>query len=270
MEFLDEIITGLGKAKTLLGKPHSRSLSWEHCYKRFFDRFSDSSSSASRPSIDDLTIHLAFYLASWGMYRGSAFVLHYDYKIHEEAVKEILKEDYKLLRGCRWDTLSEKKKEHCLDLLFNEDGLVDKIRKHYIDFQKKLDPPVSEPDTGTESFGDKGQSTSTEGGGSEGKEATVTPSDTLVSKILLGTLGCVPAYDRMVKKALIHGKKDRGLSDFVGTFNRKSLQALIEYCRNYRELLNTQIDEISSCTHGIQYPLMKVMDMGLWEIGLTL
>lgn len=57
-----------------------RYLSWEHCYKAFGN---------SGNSVDYLALHLAFYLASWGMYRGSTTLLQKDYKVHYEVVKFI-------------------------------------------------------------------------------------------------------------------------------------------------------------------------------------
>ncbi|VEJ05791.1 Uncharacterised protein [Campylobacter lari] len=33
---------------------------------------------------------LSFYLASWGMYRGSSFLLRYDYKIYKTILEELL------------------------------------------------------------------------------------------------------------------------------------------------------------------------------------
>lgn len=57
-----------------------RYLSWEHCYKAFGN---------SENSIDYLALHLAFYLASWGMYRGSTTLLKKDYKVHYKVVELI-------------------------------------------------------------------------------------------------------------------------------------------------------------------------------------
>ena len=48
---------------------NGRSRSWEHCYRVFRDARTDPS-----PDYDYLSLHLAFYLASWGMYRGSSAV----------------------------------------------------------------------------------------------------------------------------------------------------------------------------------------------------
>lgn len=57
-----------------------RYLSWEHCYEAFGN---------PNNSIDYLALHLAFYLASWGMYRGSTKLLQKDYKIHIPIVEYI-------------------------------------------------------------------------------------------------------------------------------------------------------------------------------------
>jgi hypothetical protein len=56
--------------------PHDRMLSWDHCYA-FFHRLPQSPSAAQ---IDEAALQLAFYLASYGMYRGSTVLLQKDYK----------------------------------------------------------------------------------------------------------------------------------------------------------------------------------------------
>ena len=67
---------------------NNRYQSWKHCYEAFGDITKDN---------DYLALHLGFYLASWGMYRGSTGLLQKDYKIHIGAVK-IVKEYHKDLR----------------------------------------------------------------------------------------------------------------------------------------------------------------------------
>ena len=66
MEAIDELISA---AQTFYddarASENGRSRSWEHCYRVFRDVRSDPS-----PDYDHLSLHLAFYLASWGMYRG--------------------------------------------------------------------------------------------------------------------------------------------------------------------------------------------------------
>jgi hypothetical protein len=44
---------------------YSRYNSWKYCYEVFGDK-------TKHRDIDYLALHLGFYLASWGMYRGSA------------------------------------------------------------------------------------------------------------------------------------------------------------------------------------------------------
>src|SRR5258708_798666 len=55
-----------------------RYRSWEHCY-RFFRDVKSSGMPAHR---DHAALHLGFYLASWGMYRGPSFLLKHDYTVH--------------------------------------------------------------------------------------------------------------------------------------------------------------------------------------------
>ena len=69
-------------------------------------------------------------------------------------------------------------------------------------------------------------------------------SDTLITKILLGTLGCVPAYDRFYKESV----KKHHISS--GNYNKKSV------CR---------VAKFSECR--IEYPPMKLMDMCFWQDG---
>ena len=71
---------------------HGRYLSWIHC----FNVFKENRFSANMQTYDYLALHLAFYLASWGMYRGSSFLLQKDYKIHIPVVKMLLERKEKI------------------------------------------------------------------------------------------------------------------------------------------------------------------------------
>ena len=62
-------------------KPYQRYNSWNHCYEAFVTLKDEKL----------LSLHLGFYLASWGMYRGSSKLLNRDYLVHVEAVKIIKK-----------------------------------------------------------------------------------------------------------------------------------------------------------------------------------
>lgn len=69
-----------------------RFASWDYCYglaQCMYARKKDLTDS----DYDYMALNLAFYLASWGMYRGSSFLLDKSYKIHIEPVKFIFSED---------------------------------------------------------------------------------------------------------------------------------------------------------------------------------
>src|SRR5260370_16773812 len=75
---------------------HHRYRSWEHCYQFF---------SANPTDIDLASLHLAFYLASWGMYRGSSFLLQKDYQVHRPVVEEVMKPKYAPIRAITLQSL---------------------------------------------------------------------------------------------------------------------------------------------------------------------
>ena len=73
--------------------PNHRYRSWEHCFVHFQQRAGFSASQ----HIDLAALHLAFYLASWGMYRGSSVLLRKDYTIHRAVVAKLLEPAYSSL-----------------------------------------------------------------------------------------------------------------------------------------------------------------------------
>lgn len=180
--------------------------SWEHCFDYFEDIIDH----------DKACLHLAFYLASWGMYRGSGFLLQKDYKIFEPIVDIIL--SYKHLRD--------------FSLKADEQPAIRDI------FNLKKELMIAIPAAVGEARN---------------------PSDTLITKIMLGTLGCVPAYDRYV----VGGLGRCGLKH--KSFREKSLLEIIAFGR--RE--TNEIQEIKKTIkqNGIEYTDMKILDMYFWEIG---
>lgn len=83
---------------------NGRYRSWEYCYSHFIK-----ARGSKDVDYDYLSLQLAFYLASWGMYRGSSFLLQKDYKIHIPVVKELLSDKYDTLAGIE-----------CSDLILNK------------------------------------------------------------------------------------------------------------------------------------------------------
>ena len=84
-------------------------------------------------------------------------------------------------------------------------------------------------------------------------------SSTLITKILMGTLGCVPAYDRY----FIDGIKDQKVSS--GNYGLKSLLNLVDFY----ELNIDRLEDVRKNlkVYDLQYPQMKLLDMGFWQIG---
>lgn len=200
-----------------MSDPHGRYLSWEHCYKAFLENRDANDEQA----IDHLALHLAFYLASWGMYRGSSFLLQKDYKVHIPVVKIIQEKKYDPLVGiCAKDLCKEQ------NLALLED-IGERICECY----------------------------AAEGPAIDGKVNAA--SDTLITKILLGTLGCVPAYDRYYKESV----KKYHISS--GKYNSDSVYRVAKfYCDHEDEFERLRL-ELSE--RRIEYPPMKLMDMCFWQ-----
>lgn len=201
---------------------HSRHKSWVHCHEAFSRHIGKP---PSEDEADSLALHLTAYLASWGMYRGSSFLLrNTDYQVHTPVVKMLCRNEYALLRN----TYSPEN----LDLLFQ---LRDEMKQYYIEQRKKLEEEWS------------------------GEEL----SDTLITKILLGTLGCTPAYDTYACMALVDLR-------LVGSFGKNSLKNIYGYYkenRNEFDALRAKASEMDGIT---EYPPMKVLDLCLWGYGYSL
>lgn len=198
--------------------------------------FYEARKNPERANVDNLSLHLAFYLASWGMYRGSSFLLQYDYTIHTSVVKEILKSEYSTLFGLECKELNNEQTSSLLKKLNSE------ISTIYNPFRLEL------------------------------KETEVTQdiSNILVSKVLLGTLGCVPAYDRFFVDAV---KKNKVTT---GNYNIASLQKLIKFYEEHQEKLENLRSEFlikyefDGEEKTLDYPQMKLLDIGFWKIGFDL
>ena len=126
---------------------NGRYRSWEHCYKCFYD-------ARNNPNCDYdyLSLQLAFYLASWGMYRGSSFLLQKDYRVHIPVVEELLKTQYDCLSGIECRDLKSRYVQEQLEKLslFMTDFYgtirkrVQRILKRYWDWQNFMKRTVTD------------------------------------------------------------------------------------------------------------------------------
>ena len=143
--------------------------------------------------------------------------------MHIPIVEIILEEKYEPLFGIAAEDLLEEDK---LDLL--EDVSV-RIRRAYADEQPSF----------------------------EG--VTNNATDTLVTKILLGTLGCVPAYDRYYVQAV------RQYNISAGGYDRRSVKDVAKYYLKHKDDFENVRMELSA--YGTEYPVMKIMNMCLWQVA---
>ena len=93
----------------------------------------------------------------------------------------------------------------------------------------------------------------------DGAKREVIPSSILVTKILLGTFGCIPAYDRYV----IEGLAECGIHPY--SFGKKSYSALLQFCRDHADELGAL--DIRTRSGKERYPGMKLLDMYFWVVG---
>lgn len=221
MDAIDELIDA---AQTFYddarANENGRSRSWEHCYRVFRDARTDPS-----PDCDYLSLHLAFYLASWGMYRGSCFLLQKDYKVLSPIVEEILKPEYDRLFGLA-----------CTD--FRNDDVRAQVTELYKFIALHFHPIRKEV---------------------PGHEVASPVSQVLIMKILMGTLGCVPAYDRFFVD---------GIKKYKVTTQEYSQNSLLKLVGFYEEH-NARLEEVRRGMRvgDLIYPQMKLLDMGFWQVG---
>ena len=191
-----------------------RYLSWEHCH----EAFKQHRQQQDEATIDYLCLHLAWYLASWGMLRNS-FLMQKDYKIHAPIVKQLYEEQWSQL----WDIEPKKMAD-----------------EFYANKIVRLCEAITTAYT---------------------KANVGTPTDTLLTKILLGTIGCVPAYDRYFKKAV---------SATGATTQHLTTKSITMLGRLYVDN-KTEFEALRQhCSRRVNYPPAKILDMCFFEYGVRL
>lgn len=198
--------------------PLKRGLSWNYCYN-FFQN--------NRPNKpiepDDLAcLHLGFYLASWGMYRGSGGLLKKNFNIYREIIRILFAEEFATLWEIGEDNnwLAANNQQQEVTNLFT--------------LKQRL-----------EAFFQQNQINNT-------------TWDTLITKLLLGTMGCAPAYDTYFTNGL------RNCNIRPLSFSQNSFANILNWCREHQNEINDVRQEIEEVQ---QYPLMKIVDMYFWRVG---
>lgn len=153
-------------------------------------------------------LHLGFYLACWGMLRGSSFLLEKSVRSYKNLIITISKMDPKL-----WE----------ID--------IDNYNKENIKLLLKCKQQIMD------SFGEENK-----------------PTDTLITKIMLGVFANVPAFDQYVKNSLK-----------IYDLNEKSLLKLKTFYDENKSIIDSfkifTFDFLTSDETDIIYTKAKLVDM---------
>jgi hypothetical protein len=198
---------------------HHRYRSWEHCYG-YFRQARERGLARER---DHAALQLAFYLASWGMYRGSSFLLQHTYTVHRGIIDLVAEKQF----DAPWST--------DLGASAGDTRFVPKVHDLIEGIRTAYRPFV--PATGS-----------------------AQPTDTLITKIILGTFGCLPACDRY----FVDGFKSQGFE--YSYLNDNLIGRLLRFCQSNLPQLREEQAGIERAS-GIRYPLMKLVDMYFWQLG---
>lgn len=223
---ISDVIKDIEKSQSAT---YHRGKSWEHCYV-FFRKYKKFRN--DNDLLDRAALHLGFFLASWGMLRGSSFLLQKDYKFYAPIVKTLIDSKYDRL----WDfVFSGESKKQNIDLLF--------------DLKEKLSTIITD---------------SNKTDGDNKKHET----DLIITKIIMATMGCIPSYDRYFKDGL---KKKIGLEKMkkgkFGNFNKNSFKNLLDLSEKDEELKKVYKEMCFIKGSGLKHPPMKLLDLYFWLLG---
>ncbi|MCF8373416.1 MAG: hypothetical protein K9H64_17490 [Bacteroidales bacterium] len=193
-------------------KPNDRYSSFDYCYNYF------RTTNDLTKDIEKSCLVLGFYLASWGMFRGSSFLLQKSVKHFEPAILCIATFDKSV-----WE----------IDVDCYDDNNIQTIIKIYKNIKICL--------------------------------INNNNSDlTLITKILLGVFGFIPAFDNNFCVAF------RAISDGQCGFRKLNIKSL-SFIKAFYESNKNTIDRLSSETYTtdfitgkkttINYPKAKIIDM---------
>ncbi len=207
-KLLDRFLEGRGKNKGR--KPDERYASFDFCYNHFYSFYKENrlSELADEKNLQTSCLQIGFYLASWGMMRGSSFLLEKSARNYKSLIIAISKMNPRL-----WEIDVENYDEENIPLL--------------LDCKQQIISELVKENR---------------------------PSDTLITKIMLGIFANVPAYDQYFRKSLgIH------------SFNKKSLLKIKDFYEEHKDVFNLfkihTFDFLTAKETSIVYTKAKLIDM---------
>lgn len=201
--------------------PTDRYASFDYCFN-YFQRHRHDPRALLGESLEFSCNQLGFYLASWGMLRGSTFLLGRSVK-HFIPLIELIASAPKEL----WELDVHKYDSAGLSLLMDWAARI----------RVALRPEGGRPNEGV-------------------------ASDILVTKVLLGVFGCVPAFDTYFRKGFGVSTFSKGSLRRVGTF-------YTSHADEIEGLRQPTLDFDTGRQSEILYTRAKVIDMGFFVAGAT-
>lgn len=196
-------------------KPAGAEPSWNYCYGWF---------NHDRSAPYDLRrdcLELGYYLANWGMFRGSGVLMTTNLAAWRPTI-DVITAHHEAMRR--------------VDLAGADDEWFDLERVY-----REL-----------------------------GRAIPGTPTATLVTKVMLGVWGCVPAMDTYAL-AGIRRHRERDGQRGIGTFNRRLYDYLSEVRSDHRDLIDrlrdSALSTFDNSTWKTQIPAGKVLDMYFFQLG---
>lgn len=200
--------------------PDGRGRSWEYCYEYFREHCGN----LRQVPEDTAALHLGFYLASWGMYRGP-FLREHAYTVHKPVIRALVSRQFSNLWQHDVGT-------HDADVELAT-AIMELAREVETEYRERM--------------------------GKQQQKNT----DVLVTKVLLGTVGCLPARDTFFEKGF------KAQPYVYGDLNEGFVQRILTFCVENRSEL-AKIQSIILELSGLRYPFMKLVDMHFWQIGRDL
>jgi hypothetical protein len=205
-----------GNLRAYLGarEPSARYTSFDYCFNYFQEHRERNRLPAllSDEALQLSCLHLGFYLASWGMLRGSSELLQRSVRAFVPVIEVIATSPPEI-----WETDADVYRDGSCPAVFQ---VAQQIRA----------------------------------------ALSNAASDTLITKIMLGTFGCVPAFDTYFKKGF-----------GAWTFGPKALRGIGEFYGANSEVIERHrvetLDFASGAPTGRRYTRAKVIDMIFFVAG---
>lgn len=206
-----------GDEKDLGEDPNGGYASFDYCYNYFYSFYKENKieEMANDENLQLSCLQLGFYLASWGMMRGSSFLLRRSAKNYKDLINTISKMDRKL-----WEIDADNYNDENIEIL--------------LDCKKQIIKALGEENN---------------------------PSDTLITKIMLGVFANIPAFDQYVRKSFkFH------------PVNKKNLLKIKEFYEKNKTILDSYkihtFDFLTSKKTNTTYTKAKLIDMYAFIDGL--